>query len=330
MMGFGAKKLQRHQRTGAMRKHICRSANVFDHGLQVSGLSGKIIAVRLPHRCCHRSRGGRKQLRGSCGLSSQAIPSKNDAVDTSAVHAHQGRSIRRHIRAGIFATGNRGARILDRKIHVVPPSSMLIQLHVSAVGWTRIALRLVNRLTVPDPILFHDAASNEQTLKNETCKAQSPHLALEPMLCLRHNCLEEHMPMSTFLNASPIFGPVRSRRLGLSLGVNMMPASGKICTFDCIYCENGLNAERPCHEPYNTAAVVLDALEAKAARDGSRGRAPRCDHLRRQRRAHRRTGVSAGHRRCRRAARSSWPQTPKSPCSPTARAPTAPKCTTRS
>ena len=41
--------------------------------------------------------------------------------------------------------------------------------------------------------------------------------------------------MSTFLNASPIFGPVRSRRLGLSLGVNMMPASGKICTFDCIY-----------------------------------------------------------------------------------------------
>ena len=58
--------------------------------------------------------------------------------------------------------------------------------------------------------------------------------------------------MSTFLNASPIFGPVRSRRLGLSLGVNMMPASGKICTFDCIYCENGLNAERPCHEPYNT------------------------------------------------------------------------------
>lgn len=80
---------------------------------------------------------------------------------------------------------------------------------------------------------------------------------------LKLNCPKEHMPMSTFLNASPIFGPVRSRRLGLSLGVNMMPASGKICTFDCIYCENGLNAERPCHEPYNTAAVVLDALEAK-------------------------------------------------------------------
>ena len=44
-MGFGAKKLQRNQRTGTMRKHICRSANVFDHGLQVGGLSGKIIAA---------------------------------------------------------------------------------------------------------------------------------------------------------------------------------------------------------------------------------------------------------------------------------------------
>ena len=80
--------------------------------------------------------------------------------------------------------------------------------------------------------------------------------------------------MSTFLNASPIFGPVRSRRLGLSLGVNMMPASGKICTFDCIYCENGLNAERPCHEPYNTAAMVLDALEAKLREMAAEGELP--------------------------------------------------------
>lgn len=80
--------------------------------------------------------------------------------------------------------------------------------------------------------------------------------------------------MSTFLNAGPIFGPVRSRRLGLSLGVNMMPASGKICTFDCIYCENGLNAERPCHEPYNTAAVVLDALEAKLREMAAEGELP--------------------------------------------------------
>lgn len=54
----------------------------------------------------------------------------------------------------------------------------------------------------------------------------------------------------------------------------MMPASGKICTFDCIYCENGLNAERPCHEPYNTAAVVLEALEAKLREMAAEGELP--------------------------------------------------------
>ena len=152
-MGFGAKKLQRHQRTGAMRKHICRSANVFDHGLQVGGLSGKIIAAvcRIAAATAAAAVVGNYAV-VAAELTSDTV--EKCAVDTSAVHAHQGRSIRRHIRAGIFATGNRGAHILNRKIHVVPPSSMLIQLHVSAIGWTRIALRLVNRLTVPDPRLF--------------------------------------------------------------------------------------------------------------------------------------------------------------------------------
>ena len=41
-----------------------------------------------------------------------------------------------------------------------------------------------------------------------------------------------------------IFGPVHSRRLGLSLGVNLLPVHAKICSFDCIYCECGLNDER--------------------------------------------------------------------------------------
>lgn len=50
--------------------------------------------------------------------------------------------------------------------------------------------------------------------------------------------------MSTFLFASPVFGPVHSRRLGLSLGVNLLPADGKLCTFDCLYCECGFNAEK--------------------------------------------------------------------------------------
>ena len=69
--------------------------------------------------------------------------------------------------------------------------------------------------------------------------------------------------MSTFLNASPIFGPIKSRRLGISLGVNLMPASGKVCSFDCLYCENGLNANRRTQDGYNSATEVLNALEAQ-------------------------------------------------------------------
>ncbi len=48
----------------------------------------------------------------------------------------------------------------------------------------------------------------------------------------------------TALFESIIFGPVRSRRLGLSLGVNLLPQHAKICSFDCIYCECGSNSER--------------------------------------------------------------------------------------
>jgi wyosine [tRNA(Phe)-imidazoG37] synthetase (radical SAM superfamily) len=40
---------------------------------------------------------------------------------------------------------------------------------------------------------------------------------------------------------SIIYGPIRSRRLGISLGVNLMPTNAKICTFDCVYCECGWN-----------------------------------------------------------------------------------------
>jgi wyosine [tRNA(Phe)-imidazoG37] synthetase (radical SAM superfamily) len=45
--------------------------------------------------------------------------------------------------------------------------------------------------------------------------------------------------MSTFLFDQIIFGPVRSRRLGVSLGVNLLPTDRKVCSFDCIYCECG-------------------------------------------------------------------------------------------
>ena len=47
----------------------------------------------------------------------------------------------------------------------------------------------------------------------------------------------------TIIFPSPIFGPIHSRRLGVSLGINLLPDDGKVCSFDCIYCECGFNAE---------------------------------------------------------------------------------------
>jgi wyosine [tRNA(Phe)-imidazoG37] synthetase (radical SAM superfamily) len=45
--------------------------------------------------------------------------------------------------------------------------------------------------------------------------------------------------MPTFLFDEIIFGPVKSRRLGVSLGINLLPLKNKICNFNCIYCECG-------------------------------------------------------------------------------------------
>jgi wyosine [tRNA(Phe)-imidazoG37] synthetase (radical SAM superfamily) len=45
--------------------------------------------------------------------------------------------------------------------------------------------------------------------------------------------------MATFLFDKIIFGPVKSRRLGISLGINLLPVNRKICNFNCIYCECG-------------------------------------------------------------------------------------------
>ena len=47
----------------------------------------------------------------------------------------------------------------------------------------------------------------------------------------------------TVLFHSTIFGPIHSRRLGVSLGVNLSPDDGKVCSFDCLYCEAGFNSQ---------------------------------------------------------------------------------------
>ena len=69
--------------------------------------------------------------------------------------------------------------------------------------------------------------------------------------------------MATVIFPSPIFGPIKSRRLGISLGVNLLPADGKICTFDCIYCECGFNSERRPTKRMPQRQEVAEALEKK-------------------------------------------------------------------
>jgi len=59
-----------------------------------------------------------------------------------------------------------------------------------------------------------------------------------------------------------IFGPVKSRRLGVSLGVNLLPVDAKICSFDCIYCECGFNTTMK-ESPLPTRQQVYETLEAK-------------------------------------------------------------------
>ncbi|MDE6310242.1 MAG: radical SAM protein [Muribaculaceae bacterium] len=77
--------------------------------------------------------------------------------------------------------------------------------------------------------------------------------------------------MQTVLFHSTIFGPIHSRRLGTSLGVNLSPADGKVCTFDCLYCEAGFNAQGPGRAGLPPREEVRRLLREKLAqmrRDG--------------------------------------------------------------
>ena len=80
--------------------------------------------------------------------------------------------------------------------------------------------------------------------------------------------------MSTVIYPSPIFGPIHSRRLGVSLGINLLPADGKVCSFDCIYCECGLNKERRAKEKMPTREAVRTALEARLQQMATEGPTP--------------------------------------------------------
>ncbi|EJX03405.1 radical SAM domain-containing protein [gut metagenome] len=80
--------------------------------------------------------------------------------------------------------------------------------------------------------------------------------------------------MSTVIYPSPIFGPIHSRRLGISLGINLMPSDGKICTFDCIYCECGLNGDHRPKRKRPSRSEVAQALETKLQSMKAEGQLP--------------------------------------------------------
>jgi len=81
--------------------------------------------------------------------------------------------------------------------------------------------------------------------------------------------------MATFLFDEIIFGPVKSRRLGVSLGINLLPVKRKICNFNCIYCECGWTRDikkAVSHLP--SREEVYNALERKLSELKKKSRAP--------------------------------------------------------
>lgn len=81
--------------------------------------------------------------------------------------------------------------------------------------------------------------------------------------------------MQRVLFHETIFGPIHSRRLGVSLGVNLSPNDGKICTFDCLYCEAGYNAQGPGSTGLPAREQVRRQLEDKL--DAMKGNGERLD-----------------------------------------------------
>jgi wyosine [tRNA(Phe)-imidazoG37] synthetase (radical SAM superfamily) len=81
--------------------------------------------------------------------------------------------------------------------------------------------------------------------------------------------------MATFLFDEIIFGPVKSRRLGVSLGINLLPTRKKVCNFNCIYCECGWtkDLEKASHH-LPPRIKVYNALELKLCEMSERKQPP--------------------------------------------------------
>ena len=91
---------------------------------------------------------------------------------------------------------------------------------------------------------------------------------------LSNNNLRTYLLQMTALYPHIVYGPVRSRRLGLSLGVNLLPLQAKLCTFDCIYCECGWNSENSGSRRFNSREEVAAALEGALVAMATEGALP--------------------------------------------------------
>lgn len=78
----------------------------------------------------------------------------------------------------------------------------------------------------------------------------------------------------TSLYDNIIFGPIKSRRLGLSLGVNLLPIESKLCNFNCIYCECGWNEEHEGKKRFNSRDDVRTMLRSTLSRMTTEGTPP--------------------------------------------------------
>jgi wyosine [tRNA(Phe)-imidazoG37] synthetase (radical SAM superfamily) len=80
--------------------------------------------------------------------------------------------------------------------------------------------------------------------------------------------------MGTFLFEEIIFGPIKSRRLGVSLGVNLLPEDYKYCTYDCLYCECGWTLDNKTKLKLHSREEIAEALDSKLAEMKADNQAP--------------------------------------------------------
>lgn len=83
----------------------------------------------------------------------------------------------------------------------------------------------------------------------------------------------------SFLFDSIVFGPVYSRRLGSSLGINLLPANKKVCTFNCIYCECGFTHATTEKSKLPSVSDVIMAIENSLILNKKKGTPSIISHL---------------------------------------------------